>query len=152
MNIFLSTPISCFKNSQELGAYKAGIFKLINALRTRYTLCAEIERIDNSSDFDSPQKSLDADLGAIRDCDLFLMHYPKCNPTSALIELGMAIAEQKRILIITTNKNELPYLARELGLAREYAEVVEQAAIDDECIDMAFRLIDKLALINPNNS
>ena len=141
MKIFLSTPISCFNNERDLNEYKNEIIKLIFELKKQHTVCSEIERISNKNDYDSPEKSISTDLNAIQNCDVFLMHYPQKVATSALIELGFAIAYNKRIIIVTPQKNILPYLVLGISSANSESLIVESNVIDDSLIQKIVSLI-----------
>ena len=81
-----------------------------------------------------PEKSIKDDLASIANCDMFILHYPRQIPTSALMELGFAIALSKRIIIITPKRNLLPYLAQGIDSACDGSEIIESDAIDNELI------------------
>lgn len=142
MQVFLSTPISCFENSEQLSLYKRDIKKLLFALKEKHSVCAEIENIANNDDYDAPEKSIDSDLAAIRECDVFIMHYPKRNPTSALIELGFAISEHKRIIIVVPQADILPFLALGIQSALSDSRIIESSMLDDDCIRNIMNIIE----------
>ena len=142
MNIFLSTPISSFKNEKKLEQYRIEVLKLIDTLRVHHSVCAEIERFGQNSDFDTPDKSIEDDLNAIQSCDLFLMHYPTCVPSSALLELGFAISQKKQVIIVTPQKSNLPYLAQGIQSYIANAHILETKQLDDATIDMIVEKIN----------
>ena len=131
MKIFLSTPISCFNDKNELKKYKSDVTKLIKALKSNNSVCSEIENINDKSDYDNPEKSISTDLTSIKDCDMFILHYPQKIPTSALIELGFAIAFNKRIIVITPQKNILPYLIHGISAINADSLIIEAESIND---------------------
>ena len=131
MKIFLSTPISCFNDKNELKKYKSDVTKLIKALKSNNSVCSEIENINDESDYDNPEKSISTDLTSIKDCEIFILHYPKKIPTSALIELGFAIAFNKRIIVITPQKNMLPYLIHGISAINADSLIIESESIND---------------------
>ena len=135
MKVFLSTPISCFNNKAELINYKESITNLLSAIKKQHTVCAEIETIMDEADYDTPEKSIETDLQSIRNCDIFIIHYPTKVPSSALIELGVAIALNKRIIIITSSKNTLPYLALGIPSTINKSIILESNSFDDDFID-----------------
>ena len=122
--------MSCFKDSRELLAYKNSVKNLIVELKKDHSVCSEIESIAKRSDYDTPEKSISTDLEAIRNCDVFVLHYPKALPTSALMELGFAIAFNKKIIIITPHISMLPYLS--LGISSVCSEslIIESENLD----------------------
>ena len=60
-----------------------------------------------------------------------MLLYPKEVPTSALIELEYAISRKKHILILTSDFNILPYLAK--GLNDVYTNT--RVAVSDFSVD-----------------
>lgn len=142
MHIFISTPISYFKEKQELLRYKKDIMLLVSALKVNHTVCSEVENIGSPNEYDLPNKSIKMDMDAIKACDLFIMHYPFSTPTSALIELGFAVAFEKPIIIITPDKNKLPYLALGIPMATKHSIIVEAEAINHTLVQ---KLTDHLS-------
>lgn len=134
MRIFLSTPISCFKNSEELYMYKKMVMSLVSALKREHSVCSEIENITDETDYDSPEKSIATDLDSISKCDIFILHYPKPMPTSALIELGFAIAFNKRTIIITPDIKMLPYLSLGVPLFCNNSSIIVSDKLNTETI------------------
>ena len=130
MNIFLSTPISQYKSMAELQTYKDSLINLVSQLRKNHSVCTEIEAIYSESDYDTPEKSISKDLESIQKCDLFILHYPKQVPTSALIELGFALAYEKRILIIAPHISTLPFLAQGIPMHCPNSAIIESEKID----------------------
>lgn len=143
MHIFLSTPISCFNNKAELSNYKQSIFMLLAAMKKKYTVCAEIEAITDKEDYDSPDKSITTDLQSIMMCDTFILHYPARVPSSALIELGFAIAFNKRILIITPSKETLPYLALGIPSMNKQSMIIESDYYDGDFTDKIMKYLEQ---------
>lgn len=135
MTIFLSTPISCFDNPEELIAYKKSINQLINGLKEKYYVYSEIEKIYNESDYDTPEKSIEIDLQLIKKSEVFIFHYPKAVPTSALIELGVAISLKKVIIIISPSLKMLPYLALGINSICPKSFFIETTRIDHAVIE-----------------
>lgn len=135
MRIFLSTPISCFKDLHELLTYKNSVKNLIVELKKNHSVCSEIENIDKQSDYDTPEKSISADLESIKNCDVFVLHYPKAIPTSALMELGFAIAFNKRIIIITPQISILPYLSLGVSSVCSGSQIIESESLDFSTIE-----------------
>lgn len=114
MKLFIATPISTFSDPEEYNAYKKTVVKLVSTLREKHVVSCEIDEIESEAQYDSPKDSFNKDYSAISKCDTFILHYPSPSPTSALIELGFAIALNKMIIIITPNRSKLPYLVQTL--------------------------------------
>lgn len=145
MNIFLSTPISQYKSKAELQAYKESLIHLISQLRKKHNVCTEIEAIYSETDYDTPEKSISKDLESVQKCDLFILHYPKQVPTSALIELGFALAYKKRILIIASYISTLPFLAQGIPLYCPNSVIIESRKIDLAVIKTIENIADNFA-------
>ncbi len=141
MRIFIATPISCFKNARELKQYKKDIYALISVFEEKHIVCSEVNNINDKLDYDTPEKSIGTDLRSIQECDTFILHYPKQVPTSALMELGMAIAMNKRIIIITPDKLLLPYLALGVTAQCPNSHIIESACIDDKLVNKIMSLL-----------
>ena len=56
--------------------------------------------------------ALSTDLREIRKAGAFVLLWPNATPSSALLELGYAIALRKHILILVRDPNHLPFLVR----------------------------------------
>lgn len=141
MNIFLSTPISCYKTLKEFQDYKETVLSFMSELRKKHIIYAEIENINNSYEYDSPEKSIFLDLTSIKKCDLFILHYPKKMPTSSLIELGFAVAFSKKIIIITPSYHELPYLALGIPAHSKDSFIIESDNIDTAVLNEVNRIL-----------
>lgn len=115
MKIFLATPISAIKDHNEFVKYRKSVVKLVSSLRMmEHDVICEIDEISDTDNYDSPKESYLKDFSAIIESDAFILHYPVSTPTSALVELGFALAMNKRVIIITPDRSGLPYLMREL--------------------------------------
>ena len=112
--VFIATPISGFYGTDEYQRFRTFILQLVSTLREdEYFVCTEVERIVDSRDYSSPQKSIEDDFDNILSSDIFLFMHPKLMQTSSLIELGFACANNKKIVIVG-NEDSLPYLAKNL--------------------------------------
>lgn len=67
--------------------------------------------------YDSPIESAYKDVSAIQECDLFILIYPQKVASSALMELGIAFAEKKQIIIVSSHLEILPYMIQGLPFA-----------------------------------
>lgn len=65
--------------------------------------------------YDQPSVGLLRNVQRIRASTYFILIYPKLLPTSALVEVGMALALGKRSVWFVQNDAMLPYLLREGG-------------------------------------
>lgn len=75
--------------------------------------------------FDMPQKAFMLCYSRILFSKRFLFILPKLVPTSALFELGLAMAFGKPITIITPKRKELPFLLREINQLPVHTSIYE---------------------------
>ena len=132
MKLFLSTPISCYTNQTEYVNYRNTILHFVRNLRLKFEVYSEIEEIENLKQFDSPDESLLKDFSLINNCDCFILHYPKKLATSALVELGFALANNKKIIVITTSYSILPYLIQGIPQVFSGSIILVKNNLDDE--------------------
>ena len=125
MKLFLATPISTFSDPEEYNAYRKTVVQFVSALRKEHTVSCDIDGLETQTQYISPKDAFHRDFSAISDCEAFILHYPAPTPTSALIELGYAIASNKTIIIITPNRSKLPYLVQTLDEVGNHYCVIE---------------------------
>lgn len=116
-NIFIATPIAGFLNKNDYKMYKKLIEEIvveINRTNIFGNVYCEITNLDDIADYDSPAASAAKDFNNVLNSEYFILLYPQRVVSSALIELGYALAKEKKILIISSDKNALPYMALEL--------------------------------------
>lgn len=138
MKIFIATPIAGFNTQEQMLEYRKSLKPFFLTIRQFHTAYAEIEKFSDAN-YDSPEFSVKHDFALIKDSDVFIMHYPQRLATSALIELGYAIALCKRIIIIVENIQVLPFLAQGLDVAYDNVTILQNKILDKDC---AQRIID----------
>lgn len=137
-NLFISTPIAGFENEQEYLRFRDVILRLIEQIRQCdnvnkiYSALADVSTIDT---YDSPAESAVKDLSALQDSTHFILFYPYRVISSALIELGYALAENKKILMIVSQKKDLPYMAQGLGEVQRFKTTILEKGIDQLCME-----------------
>ena len=113
--LFIATPISAFGSNEELFSFRSWLNVLIHGVKKEcpgLSIEAEVLGIESSKDYDDPESSVVNDLAAIERCTHFMMIYPKPLASSALIELGYALAKEKPVLIMTRSIDDLPSVIR----------------------------------------
>lgn len=137
-DLFISTPIAGFENEQEYLMFRDVILRLIETMKQCdnvgkiYSALADVSDIDM---YDSPVESAVKDLNALQDSTHFILFYPYRVISSALIELGYALAENKKILIIVSQKKDLPYMAQGLGEVQRFKTTILEKRVDQLCMD-----------------
>lgn len=137
-NLFISTPIAGFEDEQEYLTFRDVILRLIEQMKQCdnvgkiYCALADVSDIDT---YDSPADSAVKDLNALQDSTHFILFYPYRVISSALIELGYALADNKKILIIVSQKKDLPYMAQGLGEVQRFQTTILENEIDQLCME-----------------
>ena len=80
------------------------------------------DNLKNKNQFDDPSLAAEEDISSIDSSKHFLFIYPEKRNTSAIMELGYALAKGKHIWVFVKDRNDLPYLLR--GLDKTYDEKV----------------------------
>lgn len=143
MKMFIATPIAGFGNENQMVDYKKSLMDFFSTLEQYHDIYSEILRINGIDEYDSPELSVKLDFSAIDNSDVFILHYPKKIVTSALIELGYAIAKNKRVIIIVQNIELLPYLGQGLHLACNNVSTLHYEKLDINCASAINDLLSK---------
>lgn len=116
-SLFIASPISVFESEEEFSKFHGWLQKLIDEIRAdnffENVFCAA-EQVSSNNEIDDPVDSVIEDIAEIEKATSFLLIYPKKSPTSALIELGYALAKNKNIVIARHAESPLPFMATKL--------------------------------------
>lgn len=113
--VFLATPISSIDGDTERAEIRAlsrSFVSSVVGICPAAAVCSEILDHSVAEEYESPDAAATEDFGAISACSHFVLVYPRPLATSALMELGYAMAMDIPCLIYANNVNDLPYLAR----------------------------------------
>lgn len=133
ISVFVSAPIAGFDNDIEYAEFREKLLCLVQKIRDCEVvteLYSALSSVSSQSEYDSPQKAAIQDLGALNKATHFILFYPKRVPSSALIELGFALAQNKKILIIVNRISDLPYMAQGF-CASPFSIPILQKTIDE---------------------
>lgn len=116
-DVFLSTPMAAFSTDAEYRSARAEFKKVFDALKQGCGLSVywAAENIEKVSDFDTLDVSVLDDLKALQDSGRFVLIYPQKIATSALFEAGYALALNRFSHYFVRDRDDLPFLMRELG-------------------------------------
>lgn len=120
LSIFLAAPMSGFKDELQYKKNRKNLIGFINKLNKKYVVYSEILHIQSMDSYDDPGQSAIKDFDEISRSDVFIMYHPMYMQSSTLIELGYAVAKQKKIILIA-QPDMLPYLA--LGLSSYSSDI-----------------------------
>ncbi|MCK9388529.1 MAG: nucleoside 2-deoxyribosyltransferase domain-containing protein [Sulfuritalea sp.] len=113
--IFVSVPISSFSAKRDATRFKRWVLSLLRGLAEHVpdvqVYCAA-QQVIRTGVYSTPDDATRTDLGELNRADVVLFVYPIAVPTSALIELGYAIARQKTIICVTSSLKTLPFMAQ----------------------------------------
>ena len=142
-NMFIASPIAGFTSEADYNKYKKLIKSVVGKIKKNNNnlnnIFCEITNINDISEYDSPASAVTKDLYHIDESEIFVLLYPKKVVSSALIELGYAISKRKKILIIASSKDILPYMV--LGLDQVYPNI--KVEITEYTFENMFNLINK---------
>lgn len=139
IKIFLAAPISGFKDEVQYKKNRENLLNLINRLNTKFQVFSEISYIGSLASYDEPGESVIKDFGKICESDIFIIYHPMNMQTSTFIELGYAVAKEKKIIIIAKT-DILPYLA--LGLSKYSSDI--KIISSYESSDSIFRQVEEV--------
>jgi hypothetical protein len=121
--VFIATPIASFTDKKEYNSFRIKIKALAKKLQKNVNVISKILNISNASNYDPPSLSAKNDFRDIDNSSFFVLIYPQQMPTSALVELGYALALKKKILILTVSQDVLPYMLKELDEAYSNVQI-----------------------------
>lgn len=70
----------------------------------------------NPEDYPPPKEAFDIVATALEKAPFFILYYPDKVPSGALVELGMAIAMGKKVIIHTEDLSNITYFLRRRSL------------------------------------
>jgi len=114
VQIFISTPISTI-SAASLKQLADLVRSLVNEIllqgaNCKY-FCAALDTQD-ALGLDDPADSALRDFNEIAKSDIFLLIYPEVTASSALVELGFAIALGLPVIFFSPNRETLPFIVR----------------------------------------
>jgi hypothetical protein len=125
-DVFVAAPIDSLTSNEERIHQKASINAVIDCIQKRCKLqnvyFAGEQAIDPKN-YDQPSVGLIRNIQRIRASTYFLLIYPRLLPTSALVEVGMALALGKRSVWFVQKDVQLPYLMKEGAAAGGRADL-----------------------------
>jgi hypothetical protein len=116
-DLFIAAPMSAVDEA-TYGEGRAGILATIQRLETAHGFGAIYfagAEIGGSASFTDRGEALRRDFAALRNANLFALIYPAKIVTSALVEVGYALALRLPCLLLVRDKQDLPYLLNEAG-------------------------------------
>lgn len=137
--LFIASPISAFDFDAEYIIFRDWIESVTSALQSTGTftdIFCVANIVKSKSSLDDPIKSLQNDIGELESATDFLLIYPKSMATSALIELGYAMAKKKKILIVHPENVPLPFMASKLNCVFSNISTVSIHAFDHSSIEL----------------
>ncbi len=143
MRVFVATPIAGFQNDAQMAEYRKSLLPFFNLIKQYHDVYAEIIRVKSAIDYDSPECSAKLDFQLIKECDVFVLHFPKKICTSALIELGYAIALNKKVIIVVDRLETLPFIGQGLPGVCSNVSTIFYNNLDLSCAQTLLSLISK---------
>ena len=144
VKLFVSAPIAGFENDIEYVSYRELVCDLIERIKNSGStkeIYSALSSIKSPEEYDSPQVAATQDLSELDRATHFIMFYPQKTPTSSLIELGVALAKNKKVLIVVNNIDDLPFMAQGLN-APPYCVQILQKPINQILLEDLFHFFE----------
>lgn len=112
---FIATPISAFPSARELQRFRTWLMETLSIVRDRcpdFSIESEVLGIETTEDYDDPSASAIKDFRSIDEASHFILVYPEPIASSALVELGYALARDKPSLVIAHSIAGLPSIVK----------------------------------------
>lgn len=125
--VFLASPMASFSSPQYAEDREAMIrlkAVLESAGFTVFYAGDELPLAEENQRWDDEALALRISLREIEKASLFILHYPAHLATSAIFELGYAVARNKRVALYVRDHNDLPFLVRGLAQLPQVSEFV----------------------------
>jgi hypothetical protein len=116
-DLFVSAPMASFETESEFKSSRDAIFDVVKGIKRSCSFDDVFyagTEIESFKEFDSADLSVIEDYDATYHSKYFLLFYPERLATSALIELGWAMAFKKPIIIFYKDHEDLPFLMKHL--------------------------------------
>lgn len=140
-DIFISAPMASFTSDEQYQQERHQMLELINSLHQNCrfgNIFYAGSQLESQTDFDSDVAlAADHDFHAIDGSRYFLLIYPERLASSVLVEAGYAIAKEKPSVFFVRNRQDLPYLLKNLHGIRN-VEIYEYNNLEN-IIDLIIR-------------
>ena len=114
-DLFVSAPMAAFETEEEFQSSRKAVMEVVSGIKKH---CGFKDVFYAGAEIESPEGFESEDLSVVNDYDAcfrsryFMLIYPQKIASSALIELGWAMAHKKPTVIFTKKRDELPFLAK----------------------------------------
>ena len=145
--IFLSTPISAFESDDDYKKFRLWLLNAIEEIEKNSnveSVFCVAQKVGSINSLDEPTESLKTDIEELESSSVFILFYPKKICTSALIELGFAVAKKINILIISPNRGILPFMASQMDRVYENVHFIQGDMDDKETLILLLKYIKRL--------
>lgn len=111
--IFIAAPLSAYSSNEyeEKRDEMLLIAEMLMVMPNVSSVFYAGMNLTEKTNFDNPEKAILEDFLEIKNCNVFILVYPKKIVTSALIEIGYALCmENKEIGVFVNSLDDLPFL------------------------------------------
>lgn len=115
-NAFIAAPMSAFDTDAAYRESRNDVLSLVAYLKGEYSFSRVYyagEGIASQTEFNDETLALKADIGALKESDIFILYYPSKVASSVLVEAGFAFSREIPMLLLVKDEKDLPYLFRE---------------------------------------
>ena len=114
-DLFVSAPMAAFETEKEFQSSRDSVLDVIRNIKKNCKFNGVFyagNEIESIKDFESEDMSVVEDYDACYRSRYFMLIYPQKIATSALVELGWAMAHKKPTIIFAKNRGHLPFLVK----------------------------------------
>ena len=111
--LFIAAPMSALSSDEAYALSRDNILALVETLSASHGIGPVYyagAAISGAAGFSGEENALRRDLEALRASRFFVLVYPSKIVTSALVEVGYALALRLPCLLLVSDRNDLPYL------------------------------------------
>lgn len=148
-HVFVASPMSSISPAEYTDERQL-MLRIVGALANQHQVKVHYggQDVESAERVDDPYVALTIGMRMIRASHGFVFHWPNRAASSALFELGFAVALGRQVLILVRDRNQLPYLLR---AASQLPNVRECTYRDQEqLMTMLEQHIPELLGVRPN--
>lgn len=119
LDVFVASPMASV-DDVAFATTRGVVLAILAAIRAAGgTAFSAIERIATKLEFDAPNVAVMDDLDALDRARSLVLFYPAPVATSALVEVGYALAREKTIVLLAPQRDVLPYVLTQIDDRRD---------------------------------
>lgn len=151
--LFIAAPMSGFSTDEEYSVHRAMTLELVERLEKSHVASSVYyagSKIPSSSSYSGSNNAFHTDVTNLVRSNAMLFLYPNKVVSSALVEVGIAIGRCMPIVIVVSNKSDLPYMIQDVEAYDDEGDIAPPIKII-ECqspLDVMDEIVDFFVSMN----